>query len=154
MKLNALKSLTLVWGPLSEEAATKLKSQDSLVLVAENRPSLLGLKHNIPILKKEQVDFIYCTDNALGLLFYKQKIKKTLIFSKDRLKGVSGSLYAALLSKIHNVPVEIMEQGSIDLKALDRDASTLGGKDFILEDNKEEYIIRQDLECIDKGVLG
>jgi len=80
VKLNALKNLILIWGPLSEEAAQELKKEGSLVLVAENRPSLLGLKHNIPILKKEQVDFVYCTDNALGFLFYKQKIKKTLIF--------------------------------------------------------------------------
>jgi methylthioribose-1-phosphate isomerase len=116
MKLDALKQAVLVWGPLSEEAVKRLKTQGSPILVAECRPSLLGLKHNLPLLKKAAVDFVYCTDNSLGLLFYKKKINKTLIFGG---KGVSGSLYAALLSKIHNIPLEIIAPGPIGLNDLE-----------------------------------
>ena len=145
MKLDALKDAVLVWGPLSEEAVKRLKAEAGPILVAECRPSLLGLKHNLPLLKKAGIDFVYCPDNGLGLLFYKKKINKTLI-SGD--KGISGSLYAALLSKIHNVPLEIIAQGPAGLKDLDRDASTLEGKDFILEVDKEEYIIEPGQEII------
>ena len=143
MKLRALNEATLVWGPLSEEAVQRLKEQGSLVVVAENRPSLAGLKHDLPLLAKEGIGSVYCPDNALGLLFYQQKIKKALISRGP------GSLYAALLSKVHNVPFEIVDQGSLNTEGLDRSAATLEGRNFILEVDREEYIIEPGEELTD-----
>ena len=146
MELHALKEATLVWGPLSEEAVQRLKREGSVAVVAENRPSLAGLKHDLPLLAKEGIASVYCPDNALGLLFYKQKIRKAFIS-----RG-SGSLYAALLSKVHGVPFEVIEPGPVNVKDLDRDASTLEGRNFILEVDREEYIIEPDEELTDAEV--
>jgi methylthioribose-1-phosphate isomerase len=99
------------------------------------------------LLAKEGIDCVYCPDNALGLLFYKQKIKRALI-----ARG-SGSLYVALLCKVHKVPFEVVEPGPVNREGLDRDAATLEGRNFILEVNKEEYIIEPDEELIDKEAL-
>lgn len=113
MKIEELNNLILIWGPLSKEGLFYLndtiKDKPLRVLVAENRPHLIGLKHNIPLLKKEGIPLVYCTDNMLGFLFYRGKIKEVLLFCKEfREKEIiasSGSLFAIYLAKLHRVPV-------------------------------------------------
>lgn len=151
MKLNDINNAVLVWGVVSDEGMKRLKEQNCIVIVAENRPYLIGLKHNIPLLKKEKVNFVYCTDNMLGLLFYKGKIKKTFVFCKQRKEeniGICGSLYVCLLSSLHNVQVEIVPQAEVDFEGLDRDVSSLGARGFVLEEYKQGCIIEADDEVL------
>ena len=153
MKLIDIKNAILIWGAMSKEALSQMKEEDLLVLVPENRPYLLGLKHNIPLLKENNINFVYCTDNMLGILFYQERIKKVLLFYKGlkdgRAVGLCGSYYVALLGKLHNIPVEVQRGVDFDSSSLDNDVSTLGGKGFILEENKQDYV----LKAKDEGIL-
>lgn len=157
MRLDDIERMTIAWGPISEAAVFEFRKESSLILVPEGRPYLLGLKYNIPLLKRENINFVYCTDNALGLLFYKGKIKQTLIFYRDKrndgILSVTGSLYIALLSKLHNVPIKVSCAGGVDFGNLDKNTSTLDGRDFILGETKKDYIIESDLEFIPQEVL-
>lgn len=156
MKLNDIESLVLVWGAISEAVLGQLKKEASLILVPENRPFLLGLKHNIPLLERENIDYLYCTDNMLGLFFYKGKIRKTLIFYKEareKIIGFCGTMYVSLLSKLHHVDIQYVRQDKLSFNFSDKDASTLGGKNFILEENKQTYIIEPYNELVDEEAL-
>lgn len=149
MKLKDINNAVLVWGIISGEGLKKIEQENCVVIVPENRPYLIGLKHNIPLFKKGDVRFVYCTDNTLGMLFYKDKIKKTIVFcgrQGEKNIGICGSLYVYLLSKLHNVPVEILTQGKTDFSVLDRDVSTLGHKNFVLEEDREDFVIESDGE--------
>jgi len=138
MKIEELNNPILIWGLLSKESLKLFKGRT--VLVAENRPFLYGLKHNIPLLKEHNIPFIYCTDNMLGYLFYKNKIKKTFIFYKEKTKegflAPGGSLYVSLLSRLHDVPVGPFLGAKVNFGDTDIDASTLGGKEIISGDVK------------------
>ena len=157
MKLTESKEMIAIWGPVSQAAIAELKQSKSLILIPEHRPFLLGLKHNLPLLKSEGVDLMYCNDNVLGLLFYKGKIKETLLFYKEKKEDglicICGSLYVSLLSKLHNVPIKTFLQNNVDFSLLDKGASTLEGKDFVLEENKENYIIEASDEFLPQEVL-
>ena len=154
MKLEDIKRAVIIWGAVSPEGISELE-KEPLVIVAENRPFLLGLKHNIPLLREAGINFLYCTDNVLGFLLYKGKIEKTYLFYREKsekgLIGTCGSLYIYLLSKLHNVPLKVMTGGEIDLVNSDKDASTLGGKDFILQDKGCGCIIEANDELIPLG---
>ncbi|MFH1504929.1 MAG: hypothetical protein ABIH08_06065 [Candidatus Omnitrophota bacterium] len=158
MKLEKIYSTVLVWGVISREGVDCLRQENKLAVIAEGRPYLTGINYNIPLLKKEKIDFIYCTDNTLGLLFYKKKIAKTFFFYKEKtdngLTGACGSLYAALLSKLHKVDIEVFPQGTANYEVLDKNSATLAGKPFILEEDKNSYIIDVNDEFVSLEVLG
>jgi methylthioribose-1-phosphate isomerase len=84
LKIEELDDLILIWGPLSREGLSYLQEEELgknlRVLVPENRPFMIGLMHNIPLLKKNGIRSVYCTDNMLGFLFYKRKISELLLF--------------------------------------------------------------------------
>ena len=90
MKIKEINHLTLIWGGLSKEGLSYLRNKANknkvVILVPENRPYLLGLKYNIPLLEKEKIPLVYCTDNMLGFLFYKEKIEETVLFCKEIAK--------------------------------------------------------------------
>lgn len=157
MKLNDIRKAVVVWGVISQEGIRTLKSTGSCVIVPEQRPHLVGLMHTIPLLKKEGIDFIYCNDNTLGLLFYKGKIERTYLFCKvlsdNGIWGTNGSLYLSLLSKLHGIAVEVFLGADWNPEGSDKDVSTLGGKDFVLEKNKENHIIGGYPEFIEWEVL-
>ncbi|MCM8801195.1 MAG: hypothetical protein NC912_04180 [Candidatus Omnitrophica bacterium] len=157
MKIADINDLLLVWGPLSKEGISQIKEEANLVLIPENRPYLIGLKYNIPLLKKEGVRFIYATDNMLGFLFYKNKIKKTLLFYKELkpqgLIGICGSLYIALLTKLHQIPIKIYPAEKFISKGLDQDASSLDGKNFILDKDKNNFVVSADDELVGWEIL-
>lgn len=148
MRLAEIDKVILVWGIISQESIGQIKAENSLVAVPENRPFLVGLRHNIPLLKTAKINFFYCTDNMLGFLFYKDKIKKTLLFYKELkpegIKGICGSLYVALLSKLHSVPIKIIPEGEFNFEDSDLDASTLEGKCFISKEDKNLVVEPKD----------
>ena len=157
MKLSDINDAVLIWGAVTTEQVNLLKQEGKLVVVPEHRPFMLGLKYNCPRLRRAEVNFVYCTDNSLGILFYKEKIKKTKLFYKEKkeegIVAASGSLYVALLSKLHNVPVEpVPAPGNLD-SLYEGDASTLGGKDFILVKDKQEYLVMPEDDLIEPEVL-
>ncbi len=141
MKVEKIDKAILIWGPISEEALESIRKNKTVVVVPENRPYLIGINYNVPLLKKEKIKFVYCTDNMLGWLFYKNKVRKTYLFYKKKeergIIGWCGSLYVILLNSIHNIPVEIFAENKVKYDFVDKDASTINGKSFILkEDNK------------------
>lgn len=156
MKLKDINNATLIWGIASAQGLRDIKENISTLVVAEGRPYMFGLKHNVPLLKEEGIDFIYCNDTSLGLLFYKEKIKETVIFYSQvvdsGIEAISGSLYVAMLSKLHKVPIRIMPQGISDTAFLDSDALTLEGN-LIVPKSDKECIIKADNEIIDEEVL-
>ncbi|MDP8259495.1 MAG: hypothetical protein P9L96_00595 [Candidatus Gygaella obscura] len=145
MKIDNLKESILVWGTLSDEALMYLKQpqKDNAlnVIVAENRPFLLGIKYNVLKLNKENIPFVYCTDNMLGFLFYRKKISQVVICYKKKEKksllADSGSLFAVLLAKLHNVKVRAFPQGNLDYSTLDKNSATLDGKAMLLDEDKD-----------------
>lgn len=157
MKLVNIKNAILIWGALSSEAIEKLKQEQRIIIVPEHRPFMMGLKYNCPRLRKSEVPFVYCTDNTLGLLFYKNKIKKTIFFYKEKtdkgIVGFSGSLYVIFLSKLHAVPVEIMQGPESIQGNFETDASTFGGKKIILANDKQEYTVPCADELIELEIL-
>ena len=157
MDIDRAKKLIVVWGKVSEEGALWIAEQNQRVLVPEQRPYLLGLKYNAGVLESENIDWVYCTDNVLGLMFYEKRIDKVCLFCEsiggDKVEILSGGLYIALLAKIHNIPRHIFLQASFDLSSYDRDASTIERKDFILDDSLNKYIIEPETETIHEEVL-
>jgi hypothetical protein len=118
LKIEEFDDLILIWGPLSREGISYLQEQEwngaLRVLVPEHRPFLIGLAHNIPLLKKHGIPSVYCTDNMLGFLFYKRKISTLLLFCKDvgeeEMTGYCGSLFAVLLAKLHGTGIRVFHQ--------------------------------------------
>jgi len=155
MKLKQIKKAILIWGIVSQDGINQLKNEKELVIVPEQRPYLIGLLQNAPLLKKEDLDFVYCTDNMLGYLFYQDKIKKTVIFYKELtpkgIIGVSGSLYVGLLSHLHKVPIKILPEGKATSNFKDFSAKTLLGKSFVLE--KEYFVVEPKEELVSYSVL-
>jgi len=157
MKLKEFKKAVLIWGVLNARGLTKIKQSVELVIVPENRPYLLGLKCNIPLLQTVGIPYFYCTDNMLGGLFYKNKIQRTFLFYKkettEGVVGFCGSLYVALLSKLHGVSISAFLGREFNLKEKDENASILGGKEFVQEDNRKWVEAPED-EIINREVLG
>ena len=146
----------LVWGAISGEGLEQIREGQDLVIVPENRPSMTGLKYNIPLLRRHGIRFVYCTDNMVGLLFHRKKIRKTVIFYKQAVEngiiGVPGTLYAATLSHLHGVPVNAVPQPEIPFDSADQDASSLGGKSFVAEKYQKEVILPAD-ERVENEIL-
>lgn len=152
MKLSEIDKAIILWGLPSQDGLSEIKQDESLIVVPEQRPSLLGLTYTLPLLKSKGIKCFYCPDNVLGFLFYQGKIKKTYLFFKDKndkgIIGTCGSLYVSLLSKLHNVELKIMPAAKASENAADKDASTLGGQDFIFQKNKQDYIVEASEEVI------
>jgi methylthioribose-1-phosphate isomerase len=156
LRVEEINNSVVIWGPLSKEGLSYLKDtsvRGSIVLVPENRPYLIGLKHNLALLKKEKIPYVYCTDNMLGFLFRKGKIKETVIFYKkildEKIIALCGSLFIFYLARLHNVTVKFFLQAKINLSGLDKDASSLGGKSFVLSQDRD-FVEQVSDEIIDK----
>ncbi len=125
----------LIWGPVSKEGVEYLRFQRRQVIICENRPYLLGLKHNKPLIEEAKLRFTYCTDNTIGHLLYKKAVREAVLFCEKQdgvIKGLSGSLYVWLLARIHHIPVKLLQEGEVDLEGfLDKDAGTLDGKKVV-----------------------
>jgi len=151
MRLDDLNNSLIIWGKLSEEGLEYILAFGKVVILPEIRPSLLGL-NNRELLDKSNVSYVCCTDNMVGMLFYKKKIQEVLIFGqkeKDNLKSIGGLSYIWHLAKIHGVRVKLFLNDDLDLDIFkDKDASTINGKLVTLDAqgpvalNKEFEIIK------------
>jgi translation initiation factor 2B subunit (eIF-2B alpha/beta/delta family) len=116
MRLDEMKEGLLLWGLPSPQAIAAIKKkvadQGLCALVPEMRPSLLGLEV-AKRLTREGIKHLYATDNMLGILFYKRKIKEVIFFYKEltdhHAVGICGSLYVCLLAHVHNVPIKPLQ---------------------------------------------
>lgn len=148
MELSKVIDAILIWGPVSPQGFMVLRKEIGLVVVPENRPFLIGLRQNAYAFRRESIPYVLCPDNAIGLLLYKKKIRKTIIFAKDiqgsSITGVCGSLYAALLSKLHGVPVEVMLAGNFNYAGSDKDAGVMASKKIINSADCDNVIAPQD----------
>jgi hypothetical protein len=118
MRLSEVQEGLLLWGLPSRQgiAAVKKKARAEqggvCVLVPEMRPYLLGLTI-AKRLEDEGIKNVYATDNMLGILFYKRKIKEVIFFYKEltdnHAVGICGSLYVCLLAHVHNVPIKPLQ---------------------------------------------
>lgn len=117
MRLNEIKDGLLLWGLPSRQGIAEIKKKmygerGVYVLVPEMRPSLLGLEVARK-LTKERIKHVYATDNMLGILFFKQKVKEVFFFYKDltdrRFSGICGSLYVCLLARLHRVSIKPLQ---------------------------------------------
>ena len=150
MKLAQVKDAILVWGAVSREALSFLK-EEKLTAVAECRPYLYGLRHNLALLGNENISCFYCTDNMLGILFAYGKIKRTFIFYRSRRKEgflcPAGSLYVYLLSKLHNAEIKFIAQGEIG-DDYNNDVSKLGGRLFVSKEDLK-FVVKAKDELIE-----
>jgi hypothetical protein len=117
MRLDEMKEGLLLWGLPPRQRIAEIKKQVAeaqglYVFVPEMRPSLLGLEV-ARRLAKENIKHLYATDNMLGILFFKQKIKEVLFFYKDltdqKFWGICGSLYVCLLARLHHVSIKPLQ---------------------------------------------
>jgi methylthioribose-1-phosphate isomerase len=120
-----MKEGLLLWGVPTGKGIKEIKertqdNRDLYVLVPEMRPYLFGLEV-ARRLTEETIKHVYATDNMLGMLFFKQKIKEVLFFYKDLIdknfSGICGSLYVCLLARLHHVPIKTMQGEKIILSA-------------------------------------
>jgi len=125
MRLDEMKGGLLLWGVPTGKGIKEIKertqdNRDLYVLVPEMRPYLFGLEVAGRLIK-EGIKHVYATDNMLGILFFKQKIKEVLFFYKDLIdknfSGICGSLYVCLLARLHHVPIKTMQGEKIILSA-------------------------------------
>lgn len=114
MRLSDVEGLVLLWGIPSNHGIGPMKERaeadrDLHILVPEMRPYCFGLEL-AKRLKEEGIKHIYATDNMLGILFFKNKVKEVLFFYKEmtdhEIVGICGSLYVCLLAHIHSIPIE------------------------------------------------
>jgi len=117
MRLNEMKEGLLLWGVPACKGIKEIKermqdNRDLYVLVPEMQPYLFGLEV-ARRLAKENIKHLYATDNMLGILFFKQKIKEVLFFYKDltdqKFWGICGSLYVCLLARLHHVSIKPLQ---------------------------------------------
>jgi translation initiation factor 2B subunit (eIF-2B alpha/beta/delta family) len=117
MRLNEMKQGLLLWGLPSRQGIAEIKRKLAAayglyVIVPEMRPLLLGLEV-VKRLTEEGINHLYATDNMLGMLFFKYKVKEVLFFYKDLTEqcfsGICGSLYVCLLACLHNVPIKPLQ---------------------------------------------
>lgn len=147
MTLESINNATLVWGVPNKDALDTIKEKNYLVVVPEQRPTLLGLRI-VELFKEQGVKTVYCTDNTLGLLFYKKKIAKTFIFSlgcsDNGVIAQSGGLYVSLLSKLHGVPIEVCNQGKLDFLSRDKSALTIQGNNLVAQAAENKAVMPED----------
>jgi hypothetical protein len=117
MRLNEMKEGLLLWGVPAGKGIKEIKermqgNRDLYVLVPEMRPYLFGLEV-ARRLAEETIKPVYATDNMLGILFYKRKIKEVIFFYKDLIdqnfSGICGSLYVCLLARLHHVSIKPLQ---------------------------------------------
>ncbi|MBD3245778.1 MAG: hypothetical protein GF333_02080 [Candidatus Omnitrophica bacterium] len=132
MKLADIDQGILVWGPVSEEGLDRLQAEGRLAVAAECRPFLVGLRYNVPRLQARGIRFVYCPDEAVGLLCGQGRLGKTFLFlrrfDRDTLTGLSGVGLAYVLSRLHGITIEEFLQGPLPAENWDPDAATLANK--------------------------
>ena len=115
--------------------ASALKAEHAeSILVPEMRPELWGAQVVVPELLERKVPVTLISDNMMGTLFAHGEIRKLCLFY-DKLtdegpSGICGSLLAARLARLHEVPVELFSGAAQRGKTKDHDVSTFLGKNI------------------------
>jgi methylthioribose-1-phosphate isomerase len=129
MRLSELKSSLLLWGMPSHQGIAEItkdmQAEKMLVLVPEMMPHCLGLTI-AKRLQEKGIRCAYTTDNMLGVLFYKNKVKTLMFFYKKlanhHMVGICGSLYVCLLAHLHNVPIKLRQGDTLAQSVQDTSA--------------------------------
>ncbi len=160
MKIEQVNNALLVWGLLEEKTTAYIRQQERMVVIPEMRPFFIGVRHNLPLLKMRNPAMTYCTDNMLGLLFFRQAVAELLlVYTKEEARGIvapSGSLYAGMLARLHGVKISLHQGPVLNYNTLfkDTDASSLCGKKFFPNAAAvapaEEYIDYEELKEYEK----
>lgn len=121
MRLIDVEGVVLLWGLPSNHGIGGIKERaeadrDLHILVPEMRPHCFGLEV-AKRLNEEGIKHTYATDNMLGILFFKNKVKEVLFFYKEmtdhEIVGICGSLYVCLLAYVHTIPIKPVRGDSI-----------------------------------------
>lgn len=127
----------LVYGVPSRKQYALLASaikaeQAQSVLVPEMRPQLWGAQVVAPELLEHNVPATLISDNMMGTLFAQGEIRKLCLFydslSDEGMRGICGSLLAARLARLHNVPIELFSGAVQRAATQDYDVSTFLGR--------------------------
>jgi len=114
-------------------AALKAEHAEA-VLVPEMRPALWGAQVVAPELKARNVPATLISDNTMGMLFAQGEIRKLCLFyeslSSEGPVGISGSLLAVRLARLHGVEIELFDGAHAKNQTRDRDISTFLGNNI------------------------
>jgi hypothetical protein len=110
-----------------------LKAEDAeSVLVPEMRPELWGAQVVARELLERNAPATLISDNMMGTLFAQRKIRKLCFFYNDLEengpRGISGSLLAVQLARLHGVPIELFSGETRPNSPTDSDVATFMGK--------------------------
>jgi methylthioribose-1-phosphate isomerase len=101
------------------------------VAVPEMRPQLWGAQAVAPELLKRRLGATLISDNMMGTLFARGEIRRLCLFydgvADNGVSAACGSLLAAHLARLHNVPVQWMKGAKPHGVSHDRDVSTFLG---------------------------
>lgn len=124
-KINS--KYTLIFG-IPKEGFFAARKKDN-ILFCEMRPNLLGAKLLAEKLRKNKIASTLISDNALGNLFFLNRIKKVYLFSLKNNTFPPGAQVIKILSDWHHIPLEINEGEEIKINSLpDKNAGTFLGK--------------------------
>ncbi|MFA7114567.1 MAG: hypothetical protein WC214_03785 [Candidatus Omnitrophota bacterium] len=151
--MEEITNMIVVWGNVQAAGFDVLMHEDSGVIVCEQRPFMYGLSV-AGQLKNKGLKVLYCSDNALGFLFYNKKIDKVYVFYEQKKDNKvicqSGTYYLCLLARQHNVDIIFSEginiKDSKDLRG--PDAGSIFSKSFVMAKNTDKYIIKPEREEI------
>ncbi|HEY5544380.1 MAG TPA: hypothetical protein VIM04_14130 [Candidatus Binatia bacterium] len=114
-------------------SAIKAEQAES-VLVPEMRPQLWGARVVAPELLGRKVPATLISDNMMGTLFARGEIRKLCLFydslTDEGASGICGSLLAARLARLHDVPIELFSGAAQRGATQDSDVSTFLGRNI------------------------
>jgi methylthioribose-1-phosphate isomerase len=114
-------------------AALKAEHAEA-VLVPEMRPALWGAQVVAPELNARNIPATLISDNTMGTLFAQGEIRKLCLFyeslSSEGPVGISGSLLAVRLARLHGVEIELFDGAHAKNQTRDRDISTFLGNNI------------------------
>jgi len=150
MDIDKLNNSLFIWGALEPAHLPRLLKYNGTVIIPEMRPYMIGLKHNLPLLKKQKISAVYCTDNMLGILLFKRKISEVVILyhqkREDGISAASGALYTAQLASLHGVKITLQPAGRLDYNTIfkDHSAAVFCGKPIGEVSAKETVTVSED----------
>jgi methylthioribose-1-phosphate isomerase len=114
-------------------SALKAERAES-ILVPEMRPELWGAQVVVAELLERKVPVTLISDNMMGTLFAQGEIHKLCLFydnlTDEGPNGICGSLLAARLARLHEVPVELFSGTEQRGTTKDHDVSTFLGNNI------------------------
>ncbi len=151
MNLSDINDAFLICGILTDEAINYLKLKNNVVILPEHRPFSFSLNHNRNLLEANKIEYVFCTDNMIGLLFYQQKIKEIIFMYNNRsekhYKAISGSFYFLVLGFLHKCEVKKFHCNQIYIQN-NESVLNINSKEIINNINQDTYCLGYDLEKI------